>query len=129
MAAVAAKPVAPKSVAPKPGHPATDESSYLELVFDHATVAVVAGSVRRASERTLRPASRDQMKLICDPEGNVTIQVSSDDERDVVTIATARWRDDAMCDRRQDAGVPDDFQWIALEDGLRAELARSRVRG
>lgn len=96
---------------------------YLELVFDHADVTVVLGGVRYAPDPALRPAGRYQMKLACNAQGQVSI--AADAEGELVVIALALWRDSALCDRQQQGGEPDDFQWIALEDALRAELARA----
>jgi hypothetical protein len=99
--------------------------TYLELLFDHANVSVVEGSVRYAPDHAVRPVGFYQHKLICDPEGNVFIFAVPDPERDMVRLATCRWKDSALCERRQDFREPDDFQWIALEDALRAELGRA----
>ena len=99
--------------------------TYVELLFDHASVCVVEGSVRYAPDHSVRPSGLYQHKLICDPEGNVFIFAVPDPERDMVRLATCRWRDSALCERRQDSREPDDFQWIALEDALRAELGRA----
>ncbi|MBA3458528.1 MAG: hypothetical protein H0T46_01095 [Deltaproteobacteria bacterium] len=99
--------------------------SYLELLFDHASVCVVAGSVRYAPDHSVRPKGLYQHKLICDPQGNVFIFGSPDPEHDMVRLATCRWKDSALCERRQDGREPDDFQWMALEDALRAELGRA----
>lgn len=96
---------------------------YLELVFDHAEVAVIAGGVRYAPDATLRPVGRYQMKLACNGAGQVSVAAASDGE--LVVIALAIWRESALCDRQQQGGEPDDFQWIALEDALRAELSRA----
>lgn len=96
---------------------------YLELVFDHANVIVVPGSVRYLKDPSLRPSGRYEMKIQCEGDGAVSIQVEGDDG--LIVIALARWRDSALCERRQQGGEPDDFQWIALEDALRAELGRA----
>jgi len=105
-------PLAPKALA-----------RYLELVFDHAVVAVIPGGVRYTPDPALRPAGRYQMKLACNAAGQVSI--AADAEGELVVIALAIWRESALCDRQQQGGEPDDFQWIALEDALRAELARA----
>ncbi len=99
------------------------KARYLELVFDHANVVVVAGSVRYVRDRSLRPTGRYQMKVAWEGDGQVSIQVASDDG--LIVIALARWRDSGLLDRQQQGGEPDDFQWIALEDALRAELAHA----
>ncbi len=99
------------------------KTRYLELVFDHASVVVVPGSVRYVRDPSLRPSGRYEMKLSCEGDGQVTIQVANDDG--LIVLALARWRDRALCDREQNGGEPDDFQWIALEDALRAELSRA----
>lgn len=96
---------------------------YLELVFDHADVIVVPGCVRYAPDPALRPTGTYQMKLACNAQGQVSISAPGDDE--LVVIALAIWRDSALCDRQQQGGEPDDFQWIALEDALRGELSRA----
>ncbi len=99
------------------------KARYLELVFDHASVVVVPGSVRYVRDPSLRPSGRYEMKIQCEGDGAVSIQAASDDG--LFVIALARWRDSALCDREQQGPDPDDFQWIALEDALRAELARA----
>ncbi len=96
---------------------------YLELVFDHADVTVVPGAVRYAPDPALRPIGRYQMKLACNAQGQVSIAAPADGE--LAVIALAIWRDSALCDRQQQGGEPDDFQWIALEDALRGELSRA----
>lgn len=96
---------------------------YLELLFDHADVCVVTGCVRYTPDHALRPTGPYQMKVICDPQGTVTILGPG--ELDLVRLATARWRSSALANREQDGREPDDFQWIALEDALRAELSRA----
>ena len=101
----------------------TEHARYLELVFDHADVAVVAGGVRYAPDPALRPSGRYQMKLSCNAQGQVSIAAPVDGELAVVALAI--WRDSALCDRQQQGGEPDDFQWIALEDALRGELSRA----
>jgi hypothetical protein len=101
----------------------TAHARYLELVFDHADVAVVPGGVRYAPDPALRPSGRYQMKLACDAQGQVSIAAPADGELSVIALAI--WRDSALCDRRQQGGEPDDFQWIALEDALRGELSRA----
>lgn len=101
----------------------TEHARYLELVFDHVDVAVVAGGVRYAPDPALRPSGRYQMKLACNAQGQVSIAAPSDGE--LAVIALAIWRDSALCDRQQQGGEPDDFQWIALEDALRGELSRA----
>jgi hypothetical protein len=110
-------PPAEAPLAPKP------TTRYLELVFDHADVMVVAGAVRYAPDPTLRPTGRYQMKLACNAQGQVSIAAAG--EGDLVVIALAIWRESALCDRQQQGGEPDDFQWIALEDALRGELSRA----
>jgi hypothetical protein len=111
--------------APAPAKPQAQRQTYLEMLFDHANVRVVDGSVRYAPDHSLRPVGLYQHKLICDPYGNVTILATPDPDRDMVRLATCIWKDSALCDRKQDGGEPDDFQWIALEDALRAELSRA----
>lgn len=96
---------------------------YLEFLFDHANVMVIADTVRYVPDPSLRPSGRYQMKLACDPQGQVSIQCAGDDG--MIVIGLAQWRDSALCDRKQQGGEPDDFQWIALEDALRAELSRA----
>jgi hypothetical protein len=99
----------------------TEHARYVEMVFDHADVAVVAGGVRYAPDPSLRPSGRYQMKLACNAQGQVSIAAPGDGE--LAVIALAIWRDSALCDRQQQGGEPDDFQWIALEDALRGELS------
>ncbi len=101
----------------------TAKARYLELVFDHANVSVVPGSLRYVKDPSLRPSGRYEMKIQCEGDGAVSILVAGDDG--LIVIALARWRDSALGDREQQGGEPDDFQWIALEDALRAELARA----
>lgn len=96
---------------------------YLELVFDHADVAVIASGVRYAPDPALRPSGRYQMKLACNAQGQVSIATAAEGE--LVVIALAIWRESALCERQQQGGEPDDFQWIALEDALRGELSRA----
>lgn len=96
---------------------------YIEFVFDHASVVVMTGAVRYVPDPSLRPTGRYEMKLACDVQGQVSLQVAGDDG--LIVIALARWRDSALCDRQQQGPEPDDFQWIALEDALRAELTRA----
>ncbi len=103
--------------------PLKPTTRYLELVFDHADVTVVSGAVRYAPDPALRPSGRYQMKLACNAQGQVSIAAAAEGE--LVVIALAIWRDSSLCDRQQQGGEPDDFQWIALEDALRGELSRA----
>ena len=119
------EPATPLWSSPAPAKPQAPRQSYLELLFDHANVRVVEGSVRYAPDGSLRPVGHYQHKLVCDRAGNVAIFATPDPDRDPIRIATCVWRESALCERRQDGGEPDDFQWIALEDALRAELARA----
>lgn len=118
-------PQTPLWSAPAAAKPQAQRQTYLEMIFDHANVRVVEGSVRYAPDHALRPTGFYQHKLICDPNGNVTILATPDPDRDMVRLATCTWKESALCDRKQDGGEPDDFQWIALEDALRAELSRA----
>jgi len=108
---------------PPPEAPLSSKTRYLEMVFDHADVAVVAGGVRYAPDAALRPSGRYQMKLACNASGQVSI--AREGEGELVVIALAIWRESALCERQQQGGEPDDFQWIALEDALRGELSRA----
>lgn len=119
------EPSTPLWSSPGPAKPQAQRQTYLEMLFDHANVRVVDGSVRYAPDHALRPAGMYQHKLICDPNGNVTILATPDPDRDMVRLATCVWKESALCNRTQDGGEPDDFQWMALEDALRAELSRA----
>ena len=119
------EPSTPLWSSPGADKPQAQRQTYLEMLFDHANVRVVDGSVRYAPDHALRPVGFYQHKLICDPNGNVTILATPDPDRDMVRLATCLWKESALCDRKQDGGEPDDFQWIALEDALRAELSRA----
>lgn len=119
------EPTTPLWSSPGPARPQAQRQTYLELLFDHANVRVVEGSVRYTPDSSLRPVGFYQHKLICDPYGNVTILATPDPDRDMVRLATCVWKESALCDRKQDGGEPDDFQWMALEDALRAELSRA----
>lgn len=118
-------PATPLWSTPGAPRPQAQRQTYLELLFDHANVRVIDGSVRYAPDGSLRPVGHYQHKLVCDPAGNVAIFATPDPDHDMIRLATCVWRDSALCDRRQDGGEPDDFQWIALEDALRAELSRA----
>jgi hypothetical protein len=119
------EPATPLWTSPSAAKPQAQRQTYLELLFDHAAVRVIEGSVRYAPDHSLRPVGFYQHKLICDPAGNVTILATPDPDRDMMRLATCVWRESALCDRKQDGGEPDDFQWMALEDALRAELSRA----
>jgi hypothetical protein len=119
------EPATPLWTSPAPPKPQAPKRTYVELLFDHANVRVVDGCVRYAPDASMRPTGLYQHKVVCDPDGNVYVFATPDPDSDMIRLATCRWRDSALCERRQDGGEPDDFQWMALEDALRAELSRA----